>query len=67
MNVFVPGGSRDLGRPLVAELLGRGYSVAVLVRPGSEEKLPEGAQAVAGKDSMPVPYREVPEILRGAA
>ncbi len=61
MNVFVTGGTGYLGRPLVAELLGRGHSVAVLVRPGSERNLPAGGQAVVGdaldagsfRDSVP--------------
>jgi uncharacterized protein YbjT (DUF2867 family) len=61
VNVFVTGGTGYLGRPLVAELLGRGHSVAVLVRPGSERNLPAGAHAVVGdaldagsfRDSVP--------------
>lgn len=42
------GGTGYLGRPLVAELLGRGHAVAALVRPGSEGKVPPGAHAVVG-------------------
>lgn len=42
------GGSGYLGRPLVAELLGRGHRVRALVRPGSEQRLPAGAEVVLG-------------------
>ena len=46
--VFVAGGTGYIGRPLVAALLGRGYTVRALVRPGSEGKLPHGAVPVDG-------------------
>ena len=46
--VFVTGGSGYLGRPLIAELLGRGNRVRALVRPGSERRVPAGAEIVVG-------------------
>jgi uncharacterized protein YbjT (DUF2867 family) len=47
-HVFVTGGSGYLGRPLIAELLGRGHRVRALVRPGSEHRIPAGAELVFG-------------------
>jgi uncharacterized protein YbjT (DUF2867 family) len=49
VNVFVAGGTGYVGRPLVGKLVERGHSVAVLVRSGSERKVPVGATPVAGK------------------
>ena len=47
-HVFVTGGSGYLGRPLIAELLDRGHRVRALVRPGSEHRIPAGAELVFG-------------------
>jgi uncharacterized protein YbjT (DUF2867 family) len=44
--VFVTGGTGYLGSALIAALLARGSPVLALARPGSESKLPHGAQAV---------------------
>jgi uncharacterized protein YbjT (DUF2867 family) len=44
--VFVTGGTGYLGSALIAALLARGSRVLALARPGSESKLPHGAQAV---------------------
>ena len=46
--VFVTGGTGYLGCPLIAALLERGHRVKALVRPGSEQQLPTGAEAVRG-------------------
>lgn len=46
--VFVAGGTGYIGRPLVAALLDRGYTVHALVRSGSEGKLPHGAVPILG-------------------
>jgi uncharacterized protein YbjT (DUF2867 family) len=47
-RVFITGGTGYLGRALVPLLLGRGHEVRALVRRGSESKLPQGCEAVAG-------------------
>jgi uncharacterized protein YbjT (DUF2867 family) len=47
-RVFITGGTGYLGRALVPLLLARGHEVRALVRRGSEGKLPEGCEAVAG-------------------
>src|SRR4029077_3268079 len=44
----ITGGTGYVGRPLIIRLLERGHEVRVLVRPGSEAKLPLGCQAVPG-------------------
>jgi uncharacterized protein YbjT (DUF2867 family) len=46
--VFVTGGTGYLGRPFVVELLRRGHQVRALVRPGSESRVPSGAEPVTG-------------------
>ena len=48
MNVFITGATGYIGRALIPELLRRGHTVRALVRPGSEGKLPKGAEAVLG-------------------
>jgi uncharacterized protein YbjT (DUF2867 family) len=47
-RVFIAGGTGYLGRAHVARLVERGHEVRALVRRGSEGKLPEGCEAVAG-------------------
>jgi uncharacterized protein YbjT (DUF2867 family) len=46
--VFVTGGTGYIGRPFIAELVGRGHAVRALVRPGAEKRLPAGAVPVGG-------------------
>jgi uncharacterized protein YbjT (DUF2867 family) len=46
--VFVTGGTGYLGGALIAALAARGSPVLALARPGSESRLPRGAQAVPG-------------------
>ena len=46
--VFITGGTGYLGRPLIVALLERGHRVKALVRPGSEQRLPTGAEPVGG-------------------
>ena len=47
-QVFITGGTGYLGKRLIPELLKRGYKVRALTRKGSENKLPEGCEAVFG-------------------
>lgn len=47
-TVLITGGTGYLGRALIPVLLARGHRVRALVRPGSEKKLPVGAEIVIG-------------------
>ena len=47
-RVFIAGGTGYLGRALVPLLVARGHEVRALVRRGSEGRLPEGCETVAG-------------------
>ena len=55
--VFITGATGFLGRRLVEELLRRGHRVRALARPGSETRLPLGAEPVAG-DALDSAYGE---------
>lgn len=46
--VFVSGGTGYVGRALVARLIARGHRARVLARPGSERKVPAGADVIPG-------------------
>jgi uncharacterized protein YbjT (DUF2867 family) len=46
--VFVSGGTGYVGRALVARLIHRWHHVRILARPGSEHRVPAGAQVVPG-------------------
>jgi len=46
--VFIAGGTGYMGQRLIPRWLQRGHEVRALVRPGSEEKLPNGCTAVIG-------------------
>ena len=55
--VFLTGGTGYIGRPAIAALLAKRYSVHALVRPGSEHKLPHGAlPVVVGARSLPFSF-----------
>jgi len=62
-TVIITGGTGYLGRALVPILLARGHRVRLLVRPGSERKVPAGAEAVAGN---PLEACSVAAALPGA-
>jgi uncharacterized protein YbjT (DUF2867 family) len=47
-QVFLTGATGYMGTRLAEELKRRGFDVAVLVRPGSERKVPAGCMAVPG-------------------
>lgn len=47
-HVFLTGGTGYMGQRLVRRLIERGHRVRALVRPGSEAKLPPGAEPVVG-------------------
>lgn len=47
-NIFVAGGTGYIGTRLISALLRRGHQVRALARPGSERKLPAGAQPITG-------------------
>src|SRR6266566_1861418 len=46
--VFVTGGTGYVGARLIPFLLARGHRVRALARPGSEMRVPRGAEVVAG-------------------
>lgn len=48
LDVFMTGGTGYMGSRLVPPLLARGHRVTLLVRPGSERKVPDGCVAVVG-------------------
>jgi uncharacterized protein YbjT (DUF2867 family) len=48
LSIFITGGTGYIGTPLIRALLERGHTTRALVRPGSETKLPPGAEAVPG-------------------
>ena len=45
-TIFITGGTGYIGKRLVKQLLQRGHQVKVLVRKGSENKVPTGAEAI---------------------
>jgi len=47
-EIFLTGGTGYIGRRLIPRLVTRGHRVRALVRPGSEGKLPRGAEPVSG-------------------
>ena len=47
-EVFVTGGTGYIGRPLIVDLLARGYRVRALARSSSVARVPAGATAIAG-------------------
>jgi uncharacterized protein YbjT (DUF2867 family) len=47
-SVFITGGTGYIGTPLIRKLVERGHNVRALIRPGSETKLPAGAEAILG-------------------
>jgi uncharacterized protein YbjT (DUF2867 family) len=57
-SVFITGGTGYLGRPLITRLLERGHQVRALVRPGSQDKLPAGCEAVVGNALDPASYTD---------
>jgi uncharacterized protein YbjT (DUF2867 family) len=48
-RVFVAGATGYLGRAAIPRLLARGHTVRALARPGSEARVPRGAEAAPGE------------------
>ena len=46
-TVWISGGTGYMGRSLAKTLIARGWKVRILARPGSEKKVPAGAEAVS--------------------
>ena len=71
--ILVTGGTGNAGGGVLKGLLELGAEVRALVRPGSDSKLPDGVEAVAGDLNDPEPARAArrgqcrlpPERLRG--
>jgi uncharacterized protein YbjT (DUF2867 family) len=55
-RVLVAGGTGYLGKAVVPALLASGREVALLVRPGSEHKVPPGALAIGGDPLLATAY-----------
>ena len=55
-QVFLSGGTGYVGRALVAKLVQRGHRARVLARPGSEHKVPAGAEIVPGNPLDPATF-----------
>ena len=64
-RVLMLGGTGTIGRATVAALLARGHAVVCLVRPGSEGRLPPGAEARPVDLTDPVALRR--DGIRGEA
>jgi uncharacterized protein YbjT (DUF2867 family) len=47
-SIFVAGGTGYIGRPLIENLVARGFSVDALVREGSHARLASGARPIVG-------------------
>jgi uncharacterized protein YbjT (DUF2867 family) len=47
-SVVITGGTGYIGRHLIPKLVDRGFHVRAIVRPGSQSKVPPGAQTVVG-------------------
>ena len=60
-RVFVAGGTGYLGRAAAGPLLARGHRVTMLVRPGSERRVPPGVETVAGNALEPAAYTHNPD------
>jgi len=56
MQVVLSGGTGYVGRALVAKLLDRGHRARVLGRPGSEHKVPGGAEVIPGNPLDPATF-----------
>lgn len=52
-EIFISGGTGYIGKRLVKKLLQRGHAVTVLVRKGSEHKVPAGANTVTADPFTP--------------
>ncbi|HXT19347.1 MAG TPA: epimerase [Thermoanaerobaculia bacterium] len=60
-RLFIAGGTGYLGPAAAAPLLARGHRLTMLVRPGSERRVPAGVEAVAGNALDPAAYTHGPD------
>jgi uncharacterized protein YbjT (DUF2867 family) len=61
LSVRVAGGTGYLGRTVCPLLALRGHRVTLMVRPGSEARVPAGCVAVPGDPLRPESYRHAPD------
>ena len=54
--MFLSGGTGYVGRALAAKLVERGHRARVLARPGSEHKVPAGAEVISGNPLDPATF-----------
>jgi uncharacterized protein YbjT (DUF2867 family) len=55
-KIFISGGTGYVGASLITRLLSRGHVVRALCRPGSEHKVPSGAEPVPGNALGPMSF-----------
>jgi uncharacterized protein YbjT (DUF2867 family) len=55
-TIFISGGTGYMGASLIPRLLGTGYTVRALCRPGSEHKVAAGAYPVPGNALSPISF-----------
>jgi len=62
-SIFVAGGTGYIGRPLIENLVARGFSVDALVREGSHARLASGARPIVVGLPSALTVEDTPEYL----